>query len=71
MCIRDSCANDACHLLFIQCENCKELMHNCCSYECKEVYGKPINEQKALRKGKKTKYDIFKKGRTTKVSRIN
>ena len=69
--IHTNCANDACHLLFIQCENCKELMDNCCSYECKEVYGKPINEQKALRKGKKTKYDIFKKGRTTKVSRIN
>ena len=47
--IHTNCANDACHLLFIQCENCKELMQNCCSYECKEVYGKPINEQKALR----------------------
>ena len=52
--IHTNCANDACHLLFIQCENCKELMNNCCSYECKEVYDKPINEQKALRKGKKT-----------------
>ena len=69
--IHTNCANDACHLLFIQCENCKELMHNYCSYECKEVYGKSINEQKALRKDKKTKYDIFKKGRITKVSRIN
>ncbi len=69
--IHTNCANDACHLLFIQCENCKELMDNCCSYECKEIFCKPVKEQKTLTKGKKIKYDIFKKGRTTKVSRIN
>jgi len=69
--IHTNCANDACHLLFIQCNDCKEIMENCCSYECRETYSKPFDEQKASRKGKKTKYDIFKKGRTTKVSRIN
>ena len=69
--IHTNCANDACHLLFIQCNDCKEIMENCCSFECKETSKKSYHEQKALRKGKKTKYDIFKKGRTTKVSRIN
>ena len=69
--IHTNCANDACHLLFIQCENCKELMDNCCSYECKEIFFKPVKEQKTLTMGKKIKYDIFKKGRITKVSRIN
>ena len=69
--IHTNCANDACHLLFIQCNDCKEIMENCCSYECREIFKKPFDEKKVLRKGKKTKYDIFKKGRTTKVSRIN
>ena len=69
--IHANCANDACHLLFIQCNDCKEIMENCCSYECRETFRKPFDEKKVLRKGKKTKYDIFKKGRTTKVSRIN
>lgn len=62
--IHTNCANDACHLLFIQCEACKERMDNCCSDDCKEVNKLPYEEQKALRKGKGNSNKIFKKGRS-------
>ena len=58
-----NCANDACHLLFIQCDTCKAEMNNCCSTTCKEVHALPFEEQKALRKGQGNSNDIFKKGR--------
>ena len=29
-----NCANNLCHLLFIQCEDCKSLYKGCCSKEC-------------------------------------
>ncbi len=59
-----NCANEACHLLFIQCEACAKKMDNCCSPECKEVHALPFEEQKALRKGKVVSNKIFKKGRS-------
>lgn len=58
-----NCANDACHLLFIQCDACKEEMDGCCSSNCKEVHSLPQDEQKALRRGQGNSNDIFKKGR--------
>ncbi|MBT8253196.1 MAG: rhodanese-related sulfurtransferase [Flavobacteriaceae bacterium] len=58
-----NCANDACHLLFIQCDACKAEMDNCCSTNCKEIHNLPYEEQKALRKGQGNSNDIFKKGR--------
>ena len=61
--IHTNCANDACHLLFIQCENCKEAMNNCCSTNCKDIHALPFEEQKELRKGQGNSNDIFKKGR--------
>ncbi|MEL1226407.1 MAG: rhodanese-related sulfurtransferase, partial [Candidatus Neomarinimicrobiota bacterium] len=30
------CKNDACHILFIQCEKCKKLYNGCCSKECQD-----------------------------------
>ena len=59
-----NCANEACHLLFIQCDSCREKMENCCSEACKEVNRLPEEEQKALRRGKKASNKIFKKGRS-------
>jgi UPF0176 protein len=58
-----NCANDACHLLFIQCDDCKAEMENCCSTTCMEINRLPYEEQKALRKGQGNSNDIFKKGR--------
>lgn len=59
-----NCANEACHLLFIQCENCAEEMENCCSSECVDIIHLSYEEQKALRKGKGNSNKIFKKGRS-------
>lgn len=47
-----NCANDDCHLLFIQCTDCKEKMNGCCTENCKEIVSLPIEKQRALRKGK-------------------
>lgn len=63
-----NCANDACHLLFIQCEKCKVEMDNCCSTTCKEIHALPFDQQKALRKGQGNSNDIFKKGRADHLS---
>ena len=62
--LHTNCANDACHLLFIQCNSCKEKMENCCSTTCQEIIQLSFEEQKALRKGQGNSNDIFKKGRT-------
>ena len=59
-----NCDNEACHLLFIQCEECAAKMDNCCSDHCKEINALPYEEQKALRRGKKNSNKIFKKGRS-------
>lgn len=58
-----NCENEACHILFIQCEECAERLNGCCSESCKEVTLLPYEEQKKLRKGKVIENNIFKKGR--------
>ena len=50
--IHTNCANDDCHLLFLQCEECKIKFENCCSNKCNEIIHLPIEEQKRIRKGK-------------------
>jgi UPF0176 protein len=47
-----NCANDDCHLLFIQCEACAEKMQGCCTENCKKIVNLPIEEQRKMRKGK-------------------
>ena len=59
-----NCANEACHLLFIQCERCEKKMKNCCSNECIKIISLSDQERKELRKGKKNSNKIFKKGRS-------
>lgn len=59
-----NCANQACHVLFIQCKSCQEKMNTCCSDACKEVAALPFEVQKELRKGKGNSNKIFKKGRS-------
>jgi UPF0176 protein len=48
-----NCANDDCHLLFIQCEKCAEKMKGCCTPECVHISSLSVEEQKALRRGRK------------------
>ena len=47
-----NCANDDCHLLFIQCDSCAEKMKGCCTPECMHIASLPVEEQKALRRGR-------------------
>ena len=50
-----NCANDDCHLLFIQCIRCKEKMDNCCCEKCRKIIKLPVEEQRKIRRGKKEK----------------
>lgn len=59
-----NCANEACHLLFIQCDECAANMEGCCSTECVDVIHLPEEEQKAMRRGIKNGNMIFKKGKS-------
>jgi UPF0176 protein len=62
-----NCANEACHLLFIQCDDCSEKMEITCSIECQEIIQLSFSAQKELRKGKGNSNKIFKKGRSEKL----
>lgn len=58
-----NCANEGCHLLFIQCSKCAKKMHNCCSDACKNIVTLPQEQRKILRKGIKNDTMIFRKGK--------
>ena len=58
-----NCANEGCHLLFIQCEACAAKYEHCCSTACQETIHLPVDEQKALRKGKTKDGHSFNKSR--------
>ena len=59
-----NCANDGCHLLFIQCDTCQAVMENTCSKDCLEVTHLPLVEQVKLRRGKQKGNMVFKKGKS-------
>ncbi|WP_027376590.1 oxygen-dependent tRNA uridine(34) hydroxylase TrhO [Kaistella palustris] len=59
-----NCANDGCHLLFIQCDDCKAAMENCCSTECLDIIHLPLSEQLKLRRGKDVGNKVFRKGKS-------
>lgn len=58
-----NCVNDACHLLFIQCDECKEKFENCCSKECQDFIHLPEEEQKQLRSGIDKGRNVFNKAK--------
>jgi UPF0176 protein len=58
-----NCKNSACHLLFIQCDECSKKHDGCCSTECQQVYQLPEEMQKELRKGKENGIMVFNKSR--------
>ncbi len=59
-----NCVNDSCHLLFIQCDECREKYENCCSRECKEFIHLPEEQQKELRKGMGKGRNVFNKAKS-------
>ena len=58
-----NCANEGCHLLFIQCRTCAEKFDACCSAQCQATYNLPEEKRKDLRKGVKNGIMIFNKSR--------
>ncbi len=62
--VHTNCANEGCHLLFIQCENCANEMQGCCSSNCVAIIDLPSDEQKEIRKGIINGNKIFKKGKS-------
>ncbi len=45
-----NCANDACHLLFIQCKPCSNQYRGCCSEKCQAILALSDDEQRLYRK---------------------
>ncbi len=58
-----NCANEGCHLLFIQCADCAAKYEGCCSEECREVNHLSEEEKKEKRKGLKNGIMVFNKSR--------
>ncbi|HEX4957100.1 MAG TPA: rhodanese-related sulfurtransferase [Lacibacter sp.] len=59
-----NCVNDACHLLFIQCDECKQKMEGTCSRECFDFIHLPEEEQKKLRSGIDKGRNVFNKAKS-------
>jgi UPF0176 protein len=66
-----NCANSGCHLLFIQCDECREKYDGCCSKECQEVIHLPVEEQIKVRKGIDKGRNIFNKSRARLRPKLN
>lgn len=66
-----NCANNGCHLLFIQCEDCKQRFDGCCSIECKETIHLPLERQKQIRKGIDKGRNVFNKSKSRLRPRLN
>ena len=66
-----NCANDGCHLLFIQCKECAEKMNHCCSDACKEMMALPDERRKQLRAGIDKGQHIFNKSKARLRPRLN
>jgi UPF0176 protein len=59
-----NCANEGCHLLFIQCAECNKKMESCCSQACIDVTHMSEEDQKKWRQEHTVSNKIFKKGRS-------
>ena len=66
-----NCANNGCHLLFIQCEECKQKFEGCCSTECKDTIYFPLERQKQIRKGVDKGRNVFNKSKSRLRPRLN
>ncbi len=51
-----NCANDDCHLLFIQCSECADKYERCCSDDCREITHLPLETRRGLRLANPKKY---------------
>ena len=60
-----NCMNDLCHILFIQCNKCFDLLSGCCSNKCKDYYLLD-DKQKSINKKEFIKYNTRRLGRNIK-----
>jgi UPF0176 protein len=51
-----NCANNDCHLLFIQCSKCASKFEGCCSFDCQNILTLSVEERKKLRMSNQQKY---------------
>lgn len=58
-----NCASDACHLLFIQCKECKEKWEGTCGQDCLDFIHLPPEEQKQKRSGIDKGRNVFNKSK--------
>jgi len=58
-----NCANEYCHILFIQCPACAEKYGGCCSAKCRDFQQLPADEQKVRSKTEQFNGSKFGKGR--------
>jgi UPF0176 protein len=66
-----NCANNGCHLLFIQCEECASTFNSCCSVECKDTIHLPVERQKEIRKGVDNGVMVFNKSKSRLRPRLD
>jgi len=69
--IHVNCANSGCHLLFIQCDECKEKFEGCCSKECRDIIHMPEEEQMKIRRGIDKGRNIFNKSKARLRPKLN
>jgi UPF0176 protein len=58
-----NCGNEACHILFLECESCAAKLNGCCSEKCRDVKALPAATRKALRKGTGAPKKYFKRAK--------
>jgi UPF0176 protein len=66
-----NCANEGCHLLFIQCEECAKTYEGTCSTACQDFIHLPEEQQKELRKGVEKDGNIFNKSKARLRPRVS
>ncbi len=68
----NDCANQACHILFIQCNDCSDKYSNCCSVDCLEFNALPKEDQNKIIKAGTIKFNAQKSNSTKpKLNSIN
>ncbi|MBK7215402.1 MAG: rhodanese-related sulfurtransferase [Bacteroidales bacterium] len=55
-----NCANNDCHLLFIQCPECASKYSGCCSPECRDILELPVEQRMELRTANHFRYSQSK-----------
>jgi UPF0176 protein len=57
-----NCANAQCHILFIQCDACREKYQQCCSEQCQDFHALPAETQRQLAPSRTFNGSKFGKG---------